>query len=69
MCLLDATYRTTKYDHPLYFLCVRTNVCYQVVGSFVIQYENIEFITEALMVFKEWKKDTPFTVYGRYCRG
>ena len=58
MCLLDATYRTTKYDLPLYFLCVRTNVCYQVVGSFVIQYENIECITEALMVFKEWNKDT-----------
>ena len=58
MCLLDATYRTRKYDLPLYFLCVRTNVCYQVVGSFVIQYENIECITEALMVFKEWAKDT-----------
>ena len=37
---------------------VRTNVCSQVVGSFVIQYENIECITEALMVFKEWNKDT-----------
>ncbi len=57
MCLLDATYRTTKYDLPLYFLCVRTNVCYQVVGSFVIQYENTQCITEALMVFKEWNKD------------
>lgn len=54
MCLLDATYRTTKYDLPLYFLCVRTNVCYEVVGSFVIQHENMECVKEALMVFKEW---------------
>ena len=58
MCVLDATYRTTKYDLPLYFLCVRTNVCFQVVGSFVIQYENTQCITEALMVFKEWNKET-----------
>ena len=58
MCLLDAAYRTTKYDLPLYFLCVRTNVCFQVVGSFVIQYENTQCITEALMVFKEWNKET-----------
>lgn len=57
MCLLDATYRTTKYDLPLYFLCVRTNVCYQVVGSFIIQFENIKCIQEALMVFKEWNAD------------
>ena len=54
MCLLDATYRTTKYALPLFFLCVRTNVCYQVVGSFVVQYENMASIQRALMVFKEW---------------
>ena len=54
MCLMDATYRTTKYALPLYFLCVRTNVRYQVVGSFVIQYENTQSIEEALSVFKEW---------------
>ena len=57
MCLLNTTYRTTKYDFPLYFLCVRTDVCYQVVGSFVMQYGNTHFITEALMVFQEWNKD------------
>ncbi|KAL9978130.1 hypothetical protein ACROYT_G015617 [Oculina patagonica] len=54
MCLMDATYRTTKYALPLFFLCVRTNVRYQVVGSFVIQYENILSIEEALQVFKNW---------------
>ena len=54
MCLMDATYRTTKYALPLYFLCVRTNVRYKVVGSFVIQYENASSIEEALNVFKKW---------------
>ena len=54
MCLMDATYRTTKYALPLYFLCVRTNVQYQVVGSFVIQYENKGSIEDALNVFKKW---------------
>ena len=54
MCLMDATYRTTKYALPLYFLCVPTNVRYQVVGSFVIQYENKRSIEEALNVFKKW---------------
>lgn len=40
MCLLDATYRTTKYALPLHVLCVRTNVRDQVVGSYLTQYEN-----------------------------
>ena len=30
LILLDATYRTTKYPLPLYFLVVKTNVNYQV---------------------------------------
>lgn len=51
---MDAIYRTTKYALPLYFLCVRTNVQYQVVVSFVIQYENNKSIEEALNVFKKW---------------
>ena len=34
-CLLDATYKTTKYALPLFFLCVRTNVDYVVVAEFV----------------------------------
>ena len=40
MCLLDATYHTTKYALPLHVLCVRTNVRDQVVGSYLTQYEN-----------------------------
>ena len=31
-CFLDATYKTTKYALPLFFLAVKTNVDYQVVG-------------------------------------
>ena len=28
MCLLDATYKTTRYAVPLFFLCMRSNVYY-----------------------------------------
>ncbi|XP_035685999.1 uncharacterized protein LOC118422494 [Branchiostoma floridae] len=57
MCLLDATYRTCRYRIPLFFLCVRTNVCYSVVGVFVPQTEKSEDIREALQVFREWNPD------------
>ena len=33
--LMDATYKTTKYSLPLFFLCVKTNVNYTVVAEFV----------------------------------
>ena len=33
ICLLDATYKTTRYALPLFFLAVKTNVDYQVVAS------------------------------------
>ena len=29
--LMDATYRTTKYDLPLFFICVKSNCNYMVV--------------------------------------
>ena len=51
---MDATYRATKYALLYNFLCVRTNVRYQVAGSFVIQYETKQSIEEALTVFKGW---------------
>ncbi|XP_066925961.1 uncharacterized protein, partial [Clytia hemisphaerica] len=31
VCLLDATYKTTKYSLPLFFIATRTNVDYQVI--------------------------------------
>ncbi|KAJ8384762.1 hypothetical protein AAFF_G00198480 [Aldrovandia affinis] len=57
VCLLDATYRTAPYASPLFFLYVRTNVCYVVAGVFVVQHERTEAVKEALTVFKEWNKN------------
>lgn len=31
--LIDATYKTTKYALPLFFVCVKTNCGYSVVGK------------------------------------
>ncbi len=54
---LDATYRTTKYALPLFFLVVRTNVDYQVVACFVTQDETSGSIAEALRILKEWNPE------------
>lgn len=54
LALLDATYKTTKYALPLFFLVVKTNIDYQIVGSFVTQSETTEATKEALQVIKEW---------------
>lgn len=56
ICLLDATHKTTRYALPLFFIAVRTNVDYQIVGSFVVQDESTESIKEALGVFKKWNQ-------------
>jgi len=57
LSLLDATYRTTKYALPLFFLVVKTNVDYQVVGSFVLQSEASSNIEKALKVISDWNPD------------
>lgn len=57
ICLLDATYKTTRYALPLFFLAVKTNVDYQVVGSFVTEDETVCSIKEALEVVREWNPD------------
>ncbi|XP_063223597.1 uncharacterized protein LOC134531708 isoform X2 [Bacillus rossius redtenbacheri] len=54
MCLLDAAYKTMNYGLPLFFLAVKTNVGYSVVGTFVVQSESTTLIKEALNIFKEW---------------
>ncbi len=33
ICLLDATYKTSRYALPVFFMCVKTNVDYCVVAS------------------------------------
>ena len=45
MCLLDATYKMTRYALPFFFLVVKTNVDYQVVAAFLIEGETRENIT------------------------
>ena len=52
--LLDATYKTMRYELPLFFLVVKTNVNYMVVGSFIIQRETTASIQEALEIFRDW---------------
>ena len=49
---MDATYKTTKYSIPLFFVCVKTNVSYSVVAEFIIQSEMKDDIFEALSVLK-----------------
>ncbi|KAI8516267.1 hypothetical protein Bbelb_048480 [Branchiostoma belcheri] len=55
-CALRPAGRATQAVVPLFFLCVRTNVSYAVVGCFIVQKEETEDIQEALDVFKhlEW---------------
>ena len=53
MTLVDATYKTTKYDLPLFFVTVRTNVGYKVAAYFIVQSESTEQILEALNTLKQ----------------
>jgi len=57
VCLLDATYKTTKYAIPLFFVATKTNVDYQSIGSFATQDETTASITEALDILKGWNKN------------
>ena len=38
--MLDATYKTTRYSLPLFFVVVKTNIDYQIVGSCIVQSEE-----------------------------
>lgn len=53
MVLLDATYKTTLFDLPLFFLAVKTNIDYQIVGCFITEDETIFALSEALSILKE----------------
>jgi len=68
ICLLDATYRTTRYTLPLFFLCVRTNVDYVVVATFVTQSEDSGSIAEAVQTIRSWNPDwTPQSFMVDFC--
>ena len=51
---MDATYKTTKYALPLFFICLHTNVGYKVVAEFICQNEDSKSIAEALAVIRGW---------------
>ena len=46
LVLLDATYKTSKYSVPLFFLVVQGNVNFQVAAVFVCQEKSTEMITD-----------------------
>lgn len=54
ICLLDATYNSSRYALPLFFVVVPTNTCYQVVGTFLTSKETSNIIGEALAVLSGW---------------
>ena len=56
VCLLDATYKTTKYAIPLFFVATTTSVDCQVIGSFAIQNETTKSILEGLHHLKQWNQ-------------
>ena len=51
---MDATYKTTRYDLPLFFISVRTNAGYCVVAEFIVQSESATHIQEALSLLISW---------------
>lgn len=57
LAFLDATYKTTKYALPLFFIAVKTSVDYIIVASFVVQDETTESIQEALSIIKQWNPE------------
>lgn len=68
LCLMDATYKTTRYALPLFFLCVRTNVDYVVVATFVTQHEDSGSIAEALATLRAWTDGwTPTAFMVDFC--
>ena len=52
--LIDATYKTTRYELPLFFLSAKTNVGYSPIAQFVIHHERMEDIAKALQIIKDW---------------
>ena len=54
MSLIYATYKTTKYDLPLFLICVCTNINYSIVAEFIVQSEDTDSILEAVNILNEW---------------
>lgn len=52
--LLDATYKTTKYNLPLFFVCVLTNSGYEIVGM----------IEDHIIIFYPIKKENSIMLFS-----
>lgn len=57
ICLMDATYRTTQYAVPLYFICVPTNVNYMTVATFITETEDSDSIKKVLLQLRQWNPE------------
>ena len=58
ICLLDATYKSTRYTLPPFFMVVKANVDYGVVGVFVCEREGTTNIFSALKTLKSWNPNS-----------
>jgi len=47
--LMDATYKTTHYNLPLFFISTRTNIGYCAVEEFIARSESSEYINTEKM--------------------
>lgn len=56
ICLLDATYKTSRYSLPLFFVVVPTNTSYQIVATFLVSKETAASISEALTILTKWNR-------------
>jgi len=53
LVFLDATYKTTRYALPLFFLCVHTNSGYMVVAIIVMEREDTASLIEAIRLLQQ----------------
>jgi hypothetical protein len=56
LVFLDATYKTTQYALPLFFLVVHSNNGYIVVATIVVENEDTASLSEALTIIAEWNE-------------
>ncbi|XP_021366093.1 uncharacterized protein LOC110458632 [Mizuhopecten yessoensis] len=54
MSILDSTYNTSKFELPLYLLCVQTNVGFAVVASMLLGRDTKANLIEVLNIIRNW---------------
>ena len=57
VCLIDCTFRTTRYDLPLLVVAVITGVGYYPVATALLPAEKQTTIHSALQVLAQWNPD------------